>query len=300
MVSGGRGSKTKVDELTAALVNNTAAAIQGNLPFKGRSQRWDVGFLSRAGCAVGSINSWIVSSPTLRVQPACAVADAVRSHCRSRHWQRMIICNDCWEIMSKNLKCYRESTVGNHGGYYAMGYRLTIGFAYWRAWSVGLTMPTNACAGSRCAIAWVQHKPSKSWQDNRAGPIMTAHDQTAGLDQSALYRVSHYQSLSLRASRSVPLLRSQQDDHVVARHLHSPDHVRHGSSPCWSRRPASGEPIATSTTSCTIRLSCRSGEEGWRSNVRSIIKRVRAKFKKVDPKFDRIKNYSTIGYCWED
>jgi two-component system response regulator ChvI len=41
------------------------------------------------------------------------------------------------------------------------------------------------------------------------------------------------------------------------------------------------------------------GPEGHRANVRSAIKRVRTKFRALDPTFDQIENYSTFGYCWK-
>jgi len=40
------------------------------------------------------------------------------------------------------------------------------------------------------------------------------------------------------------------------------------------------------------------GEEGYRANVRSFIKRVRGKFRDVDPDFDRIHSYPRFGYRW--
>ncbi len=43
-----------------------------------------------------------------------------------------------------------------------------------------------------------------------------------------------------------------------------------------------------------------SGEHGYRSNVRSIIKRIRMKFRAVDPAFDRIENFPSFGYRWEE
>ncbi|WIM11797.1 response regulator transcription factor [Enhydrobacter sp.] len=43
-----------------------------------------------------------------------------------------------------------------------------------------------------------------------------------------------------------------------------------------------------------------SGENGYRSNVRSTIKRIRMKIRAVDPTFDRIENYPSFGYRWED
>jgi two-component system response regulator ChvI len=41
-----------------------------------------------------------------------------------------------------------------------------------------------------------------------------------------------------------------------------------------------------------------SGEHGYRTNVRSAIRRVREKFKAVDPVFDEIQNFNSFGYCW--
>jgi two-component system response regulator ChvI len=41
-----------------------------------------------------------------------------------------------------------------------------------------------------------------------------------------------------------------------------------------------------------------SGEEGYRTNVRSTIKRIRNKFRLVDPEFAEIENYASFGYCW--
>lgn len=40
------------------------------------------------------------------------------------------------------------------------------------------------------------------------------------------------------------------------------------------------------------------GENGYRSNVRTFIKRIRRKFGEVDPDFDRIATYSGFGYRW--
>lgn len=41
------------------------------------------------------------------------------------------------------------------------------------------------------------------------------------------------------------------------------------------------------------------GETGVRANVRALIKRIRAKFKAVDPDFDQIANYPSFGYRWD-
>jgi two-component system response regulator ChvI len=39
--------------------------------------------------------------------------------------------------------------------------------------------------------------------------------------------------------------------------------------------------------------------DGYRSNVRSAIKRLRNKFRSIDPTFDKIECYSGFGYCWK-
>jgi two-component system response regulator ChvI len=40
------------------------------------------------------------------------------------------------------------------------------------------------------------------------------------------------------------------------------------------------------------------GEDGFRANVRSAIKRIRNKFRACDSAFDKIENYTGFGYCW--
>ncbi|MBN9535691.1 MAG: response regulator transcription factor [Alphaproteobacteria bacterium] len=40
------------------------------------------------------------------------------------------------------------------------------------------------------------------------------------------------------------------------------------------------------------------GENGYRTNVRSAIKRIRRKFQALDPAFDRIQNFTAFGYIW--
>ena len=40
------------------------------------------------------------------------------------------------------------------------------------------------------------------------------------------------------------------------------------------------------------------GAEGYRANVRTFIKRIRKKFREVDPDFDGIGNYAGFGYRW--
>jgi two-component system, OmpR family, response regulator ChvI len=40
------------------------------------------------------------------------------------------------------------------------------------------------------------------------------------------------------------------------------------------------------------------GSEGYRANVRTFIKRIRKKFRDVDPDFDHIENYPGFGYRW--
>ncbi|KAK6020257.1 hypothetical protein OSTOST_14091 [Ostertagia ostertagi] len=41
-----------------------------------------------------------------------------------------------------------------------------------------------------------------------------------------------------------------------------------------------------------------SGENGYRTNVRSCIKRIRNKFRAIDPDFSEIENYQSFGYRW--
>lgn len=40
------------------------------------------------------------------------------------------------------------------------------------------------------------------------------------------------------------------------------------------------------------------GDDGYRTNVRSFIKRIRQKFRGIDTSFDRIENYPAFGYRW--
>ena len=40
------------------------------------------------------------------------------------------------------------------------------------------------------------------------------------------------------------------------------------------------------------------GYDGYRANVRTFIKRIRKKFRGVDPAFDQIRNYARFGYRW--
>jgi len=41
------------------------------------------------------------------------------------------------------------------------------------------------------------------------------------------------------------------------------------------------------------------GEIGYRANVRACIKRIRGKFRALDPGFACIANYPSFGYRWE-
>lgn len=40
------------------------------------------------------------------------------------------------------------------------------------------------------------------------------------------------------------------------------------------------------------------GEDGYRTNVRSLVKRIRKAFREVDPEFAQIENYAGFGYRW--
>jgi two-component system response regulator ChvI len=42
------------------------------------------------------------------------------------------------------------------------------------------------------------------------------------------------------------------------------------------------------------------GAEGYRSNVRAFVKRIRQKFREADSAFDEIENYSGFGYRWRE
>ena len=40
------------------------------------------------------------------------------------------------------------------------------------------------------------------------------------------------------------------------------------------------------------------GDDGYQVNVRAFIKRIRRKFREIDPKFNAIENYPRVGYRW--
>jgi two-component system response regulator ChvI len=42
------------------------------------------------------------------------------------------------------------------------------------------------------------------------------------------------------------------------------------------------------------------GTDGYRANVRTFVKRIRQKFREVDPEFDAIENYAGFGYRWRE
>ena len=42
------------------------------------------------------------------------------------------------------------------------------------------------------------------------------------------------------------------------------------------------------------------GPEGYRANVRTFIKRIRQKFRNIDPQFEQIENYPGFGYRWRE
>lgn len=42
------------------------------------------------------------------------------------------------------------------------------------------------------------------------------------------------------------------------------------------------------------------GDDGFRTNVRSLIKRIRQKFRAIDPDFSEIENLPSFGYRWRD
>ncbi len=42
------------------------------------------------------------------------------------------------------------------------------------------------------------------------------------------------------------------------------------------------------------------GEDGYRANVRALVKRIRQKFRALDPVFEQLENYPGFGYRWQD
>jgi DNA-binding response OmpR family regulator len=47
-----------------------------------------------------------------------------------------------------------------------------------------------------------------------------------------------------------------------------------------------------------VGFTAGTGEDGWKMNVRSLIKRLRKKFLQLDPGFEMIENYCGHGYRW--
>lgn len=47
-------------------------------------------------------------------------------------------------------------------------------------------------------------------------------------------------------------------------------------------------------------FSAGTGEEGYQTNVRAFIKRIRRKFRDIDPDFNAIENYPRFGYRWRE
>lgn len=45
-------------------------------------------------------------------------------------------------------------------------------------------------------------------------------------------------------------------------------------------------------------FSAGAGSNGFHTNVRTFIKRIRNKFRAIDPTFDRVQNYARFGYRW--
>lgn len=48
------------------------------------------------------------------------------------------------------------------------------------------------------------------------------------------------------------------------------------------------------------RVVSRPDDHGYRTNVRTMIKRIRRKFRECDPAFAEIQNFVALGYCWND
>ncbi len=80
--------------------------------------------------------------------------------------------------------------------------------------------------------------------------------------------------LTLSEFTIVCCLATQSGDDVTYRHIHKALH---------------GEDFAVGL-----------GSDGHRGNVRCFIKRIREKFRAVDPDFDGIENYPGFGYRWRE
>lgn len=78
--------------------------------------------------------------------------------------------------------------------------------------------------------------------------------------------------LTLSEFQTVDLLASQCGDNVAARKIFE---ILHGEGFVSGRGP-----------------------DGYRENVRTLIKRIRQKFRRIDPTFDQIENYPRFGYRW--
>ena len=61
------------------------------------------------------------------------------------------------------------------------------------------------------------------------------------------------------------------------------------------RRSSEGRPF---TTRRGKGFAAGYGEQGYRANVRTFIKRIPTKFRAVDPAFEHIHNYVGFGYRW--
>jgi len=69
----------------------------------------------------------------------------------------------------------------------------------------------------------------------------------------------------------------------------------------WRLARAPGEDVSYRELYDEIRGSgfvAGPGEEGYRDNVRAMIKRIRGKFLAIDPQFEQLENYAGFGYRW--
>ncbi|CCG42313.1 hypothetical protein PHAMO_360023 [Magnetospirillum molischianum DSM 120] len=66
----------------------------------------------------------------------------------------------------------------------------------------------------------------------------------------------------------------------------------------WPARPAAMSAFDSYTMPVGAGPRVGAGLDGYRVNVRAAIKRIRGKFRDLDPAFDRIVAYPGFGYSW--
>jgi two-component system response regulator ChvI len=150
------------------------------------------------------------------------------------------------------------------------------------------------------------------------GVPATAHE-SAALDGGAIDFVDKARGLPILARRIRRIMES------MGPRKEAPDEIRHGMltlRPRMRRACWRGADINLTVTEYNIveymvsragdhvtyrviydRVHCAgfvagSGDEGYRTNVRSTVKRIRNKFRAMDPDFAEIENFTAFGYRW--